>query len=379
MSNHGSLNNAKKAKNDEFYTQLTDVSKELMHYKQHFKDKIVLCNCDDPTWSAFWRYFHLNFEVLGLKKLISTHYDKNEPTYKMEYTGGDDNDIEVGVKTTLEGNGDFRNKECLDLLDECDIVCTNEPFSLFREYVAILMEHKKKFLIIGNKNAITNKEFFPLLKDNKVWLGCTNVKEFLQPDGSIKKFGNIGWFTNLDVVKRHEKLILWKKYNPEEYPHYDNYDAINVDKVAEIPKDYCESWELTLEDYDRIPKDEWEIVRHGFREEDTVFVIPAAGTTLRKLLHDHSDGYKEQIKKALGNALYVPGVMGVPITFLDKYNPEQFEIVWQASGNTRVCCPHTILYDELHYMQHLEDRGGCGVINRKRVYSRILIRKKVGA
>ena len=260
MAANANLHKAKEAKNDEFYTQLTDVSKELMHYKQHFKGKTVLCNCDDPTWSAFWKYFHLNFSVLGLKKLISTHYDKTEPTYKMEYTGGNDNDIEVGVKTPLEGNGDFRNKECLDLLDECDIVCTNEPFSLFREYMAVLMEHNKKFLIIGNKNAITYKEFFPLLKENKVWLGCTNVKEFLQPDGKIKKFGNIGWFTNLDVAKRHEKLILWKHYTPEEYPKYDNYDAIEVSKVSDIPVDY-------------------------------------------------------------------DGVMGVPITFLDKFNPNQFEII----------------------------------------------------
>ena len=306
------LHKAKAAKNDEFYTQLTDVAKELMHYKKHFKDKIVFCNCDDPTWSSFWKYFHLNFAELGLKKLISTHYDREEATYKMEYTGGDDNDIEVGVKTPLEGNGDFRNQECLDLLDESDIVVTNPPFSLFREYVAVLMEHEKEFLIIGNKNAITNKEFFPLLKNNEVWLGCTNVKEFLQPDGSIKKFGNIGWYTNLNVAKRHKKLILWKNYTPEEYRTYDNYSAINVNKVSEIPCDY-------------------------------------------------------------------DGVMGVPISFLDSHCPEQFEIIWQASGNTRACCPHTILYDELHYVQHSEDRGGCGVINGKRVYSRIFIRKKVGA
>jgi len=259
------LHKAKDAKNDEFYTQLTDVAKELMHYKAHFKDKIVLCNCDDPTWSAFWKYFHLNFAELGLKKLISTHYDREKATYKMEYTGEDDNDIEVGVKTPLDGNGDFRNQECLDLLDKCDIVVTNPPFSLFREYVAVLMEHKKKFLIIGNKNAITYKEFFPLLKDDEVWIGCTNVKEFLQPDGSIKKFGNIGWFTNLDVAKRHEKLILWKHYTPKEYPKYDNYDAINVDKVNEIPCDY-------------------------------------------------------------------DGIIGVPITFMDKYNPNQFEILGYTSG-----------------------------------------------
>ena len=296
------LHKAKAAKNDEFYTQLTDVAKELMHYKKHFKDKIVFCNCDDPTWSAFWKYFHLNFAELGLKILISTHYDWEEATYKMEYTGGDDNDIEVGVKTPLEGNGDFRNQECLDLLDESDIVVTNPPFSLFREYVAVLMEHQKKFLIIGNKNAITYKEFFPLLKNNEVWIGCTNVKEFLQPDGSNKKFGNIGWFTNLDVAKRHEKLILWKNYTPEEYPRYDNYDAINVDKVSEIPCDY-------------------------------------------------------------------DGVMGVPITFMDKYNPLDFEIIGadEAEGTG---------FSNGLYIQGSKYKQ-C-YMNGKRIYKRIFIRKKVG-
>ena len=259
-SANANLHKAKDAKNDEFYTQLTDVSKELMHYKEHFKDKIVFCNCDDPTWSAFWKYFHLNFAELGLKKLISTHYDREKATYKMEYTGGDDNNIEVGVKTQLEGNGDFRNQECQDLLDECDIVVTNPPFSLFREYVALLMKHKKKFLIIGNKNAITYKEFFPLLKDDEVWIGCTNVKEFLQPDGSIKKFGNIGWFTNLDVAKRHEKLSLWKQYTTEEYPKYSNYDAINVNKVSEIPVDYDDVMGVPITFMDFFNPDQFEII-----------------------------------------------------------------------------------------------------------------------
>ena len=237
MSANANLHKAKDAKNDEFYTQLTDVSKELMHYKQHFKDKIVLCNCDDPTWSAFWKYFHLNFSTLGLKKLISTHYDKNKPTYKMEYTGGDDNDIEVGVKTPLEGNGDFRNQECLDLLDEADIAVTNPPFSLFREYVAVLMEREKKFIIWGNTNAISYKEFFPLLKDGKVWAGylfnstCIfRVGEGYKYDEKITQQMNDGYkygkvpsiatFTNLDIKKRHEDLILWKTYTPEEYPKY---------------------------------------------------------------------------------------------------------------------------------------------------------------
>ena len=248
MAKNSNLHNAKSAKNDEFYTQLTDVAKELMHYKEHFRGKVVLCNCDDPTWSAFWKYFHLNFEVLGLKKLISTHYDREEATYKMEYEGGDDNNIETGVKTPLEGNGDFRHQECIELLKEADIVVTNPPFSLFREYVAQLMEYGKKFIVIGSMNAITYKEIFPLLKDNQMWLGCNSVKEFIQPDGSIKKFGNIYWYTNLDHKKRHEELIFWKHYTPEEYPKYDNYDAINVDKVNEIPVDYKEEKIVTEEE-----------------------------------------------------------------------------------------------------------------------------------
>lgn len=263
MSN-ANLHKAKDAKNDEFYTHISDIENELIHYKEHFKDKIVYCNCDDPTWSAFWKYFHLNFAELGLKKLISTHYDREEATYKMEYEGGDDNNIEAGVKTPLEGNGDFRNQECIELLKEADIVVTNPPFSLFREYVAVLMERKKKFLIIGNKNAITYKEFFPLLKDDEVWIGCTNVKEFLQPDGSIKKFGNIGWFTNLDVAKRHEKLILCEHYTPEKYPKYDNYDAINVDKVDEIPCDYYEAMGVPITFIDKFNPEQFEIIGADF-------------------------------------------------------------------------------------------------------------------
>lgn len=260
MAKSDNLRKAKDTKNDEFYTQLTDVSKELMHYKKHFKGKIVFCNCDDPTWSAFWKYFHLNFKELDLKKLISTHYDKNEPTYKMEYIGGNDNDIETGVKTPLEGNGDFRNQECIELLKASDIVVTNPPFSLFREYVAQLIEYNKQFLIIGSINAVTNKQFFPFIQSESVWLGYNSVHEFLQPDGTLKKFGNIGWYTNLDIIKRHEKLILWKNYVEADYPKYVNYPAINVDKVTDIPVDY-------------------------------------------------------------------DGVMGVPVSFMNKYCPEQFEII----------------------------------------------------
>lgn len=408
------LHKAKEAKNDEFYTQLNDVSEELRHYKEHFKDKIIFCNCDDPTWSAFWRYFHLNFDHLGLKKLISTHYDKEKPTYKMEYTGGNDNDIEAGVKTPLEGNGDFRNQECIDLLKEADIVVTNPPFSLFREYINMLEEHNKKFLIIGNKNAITYKEFFPLLKDNKAWIGYSTPSEFDTPEGMTKKVNGLcRWFTNLDIKKRHEKLILWKNYTSAEFPQYDNYDAINVDKVSNIPCDYCESWDVTEDEFKNFSADEWEITRTVERNgEKSFFIIPAANTELRKLLHEHAAGYKEEIEKEISKKIqkninndrlpsgrqaaerqkdivtdssehqllsstdtiqnnlksldtsmtsteteapelstdnlkleaaeninelsserYCNGVTGVPITFLDKYNPEQFEIIKFRKGN----------------------------------------------
>ena len=291
MSTNANLHKAKDAKNDEFYTQLTDVSKELMHYKQNFKDKTVLCNCDDPTLSAFWKYFHLNFSALGLKKLISTHYDKTQPTYKMEYTGGNDNDIEVGVKTSLEGNGDFRNQECLDILDEADIVVTNPPFSLFREYVAVLMEHEKKFLIIGSLNAVKYSECFPFIMNNQMWLGNNNVHNFMQPDGTVKKFGNINWYTNLDFAKRHEKIILWKEYNDKEYPKYETYDAIEVSKVTNIPVNYN-------------------------------------------------------------------GIMGVPISFMRKYNPEQFEIVGEFN----------------HGSDNIFDLAKP-IINGRELYPRIAIRR----
>lgn len=400
------LHKAKEAKNDEFYTQLSDVAEELRHYKEHFKGKVVFCNCDDPSWSAFWRYFHLNFEHLGLKKLIATHYDKEKPTYKMEYEGGDDNDVEAGVKTPLEGNGDFRNQECIDLLKEADIVVTNPPFSIAREdFIPQLFEYKKKFLIIGDLNWVTYKIIFPLLKNNEMWMGYSAVKEFLQPDGTIKKFGNKLWFTNLDIKKRHEKLILWKNYTPAEFPQYDNYDAINVDKVSNIPCDYCESWEVTEDEFKNFSADEWKVTRTGERDgKKSFFIIPAANTELRKLLHEHTAGYKDAIESEIfkninknisNNGLpsgrraagrqkkgivteplalqlhtltvimppslkssawtdtlkitqntdidlqsetkkstqgllserYCNGIAGVPITFLDKYNPEQFEIV----------------------------------------------------
>lgn len=334
-TSNGNLHKAKQAKNDEFYTQLTDIEKELMHYKEHFKDKIVYCNCDDPEWSNFWKYFHLNFAHLGLKKLIATFYHIGTSVYKMEYIGGDDNNISVGVKIPLTGNGDFRSDECIETLKESDIVVGNPPFSLARPFIEQLVTYSKKFLIIGDLNWITYKEIFPLIKYNRIWLGFNYVKEFEQPDGTIKKFGNKLWFTNLDHSKRHEKLPLWKNYNPEEYPTYDNYDAINVDKVTDIPCDY-------------------------------------------------------------------DGVMGVPITYLDKHNPDEFEVV--GLGTTRELYTPTKTYT--NPKKHFTD-GRCASANEinstlaypitkeqvKNVYytadnvigylfqpyARILIRKKVGA
>ncbi|MBP5381220.1 MAG: adenine-specific methyltransferase EcoRI family protein [Bacteroidaceae bacterium] len=303
------LNAAKEAKKDEFYTQLVDIENELRHYREHFRDKVVLCNCDDPYESNFFKYFALNFNALGLKKLIATCYDgspvqgdelmldfgdfTDEPkkiAYKVEISevtdvNGDGvvnlADVQYLIKndknvlSLLKGSGDFRSSECIELLKQADIVCTNPPFSLFREYVAQLIKYDKKFLIIGNMNAVNYKEIFPLFGQNKIWLGYNAPKEFYVPDTfergnvvirenrKVAKFGNIIWFTNLDTKKRHEELVLWRTYTPEEYPKYDNYDAIDVGKVDDIPCDYN-------------------------------------------------------------------GVMGVPITFIDKYNPDQFEIIWRS-------------------------------------------------
>jgi len=302
---NSNLHKAKTEKNDEFYTQLSDIEKELKHYKEHFKGKVVFCNCDDPEWSNFWKYFELNFDFLGLKKLVSTHFEKDKGSYKLEIIGDINGDGKVTnkdiIRTPLKQNGDFRS-------EEADIVVTNPPFSLFRDYISLLAEHNKKFIVVGNMNAITNKECFKLIKENRMWLGMNYIKEFLKPDGTIQKFGNINWFTNLEHKKRNEELILYRIYNETDYPTYENFDAINVNKVKDIPVDYF-------------------------------------------------------------------GVMGVPVSFLDKFNPNQFEIIWQASGNTRASAPKEIL-ELLNYRKHSEDRGGCGIVNGKRAYSRILIKRK---
>ncbi|MCK9302053.1 MAG: adenine-specific methyltransferase EcoRI family protein [Bacteroidales bacterium] len=289
------LTKARNAKNDEFYTRLEDIENELRHYTGHFKDKTIFCNCDDPRISSFFHYFSYNFEYLGLKKLITTCYknheidlfsqNDSERAIYLEYNGDKNGsrvpDIEeIGVNY-LQGNGDFRRNECIELLKQSDIVVTNPPFSLFREYVEQLFKYDKKFIIIGSLNAITYKEIFSLIKSNLIWLGygfkagnaffrIPEIRNFAKgvydKETGLVKFRNCCWFTNLDIQKRHDDLILYKQYIPKEYPKYDNYNAINVDKTADIPMDYDE-------------------------------------------------------------------VMGVPITFLDKYNPEQFEIVKFRKGD----------------------------------------------
>lgn len=308
MAKNSNLSAAKKTKNDEFYTQLTDIEKELVHYHNQLRGKIIFCNCDDPEWSNFWRYFDLNFDFIGIKALIATHYDPEKPTYKLEIRWDSVTGAKLPpVRTDLKQNGDFRSPECVELLKSCDVVVTNPPFSLFREYVAQLMQYGKKFIIIGNMNAITYKEIFPLLKDNQMWLGYMSPKMFGQPDGTMKSFGNVLWYTNIDIQKRHEPLTLFRRYadDPSKYPRYDNYDAIECSKVADIPEDY-------------------------------------------------------------------DGVIGVPITFLDKYCPDQFEIMGLAAGNSRA----TRLYYDVVYVPHVADRGGCGVVAGERKYGRILVRRK---
>ena len=348
------LNAAKVAKKDEFYTQLSDIERELQHYWQHFRGKVVLCNCDDPYESNFFKYFALRFNQLGLRRLICTCYNgspvqgselllqfdnmDSEPkkiAYKVEITevkdeNGDGavdlSDVryllqnDKNVLSTLK-TGDFRSQECIELLKQADIVVTNPPFSLFREYIGQLVEYGKKFIIVGRQMNITYKEFFPLIKENKVWLGYGfkgAAAHFITPykdvatasnhkEGMVRVSG-VTWFTNLEITKRNEEIDLVCRFSPDEYPKYDNYNAINVDRTQNIPMDYA-------------------------------------------------------------------GIMGVPLTFLDKYNPQQFEIIWQASGNTRASAPSDVL-KEIGYIVHPEDRDGCAVVNGKRQFTRIFIKNK---
>ena len=349
MAQNRNLHKAKASAKDEFYTQLEDIENELRHYRAHFKDKVVYCNCDDPRVSNFFKFFSSSFEFLGLKKLITTCYknqqmdlfsrEDSERAISLEYTGDKDGDMVVSPNeiavTHLQGDGCFKSPECIELLKQADIVCTNPPFSRFREYVAKLMEYEKKFLIIGNMNAVTYKEIFPLIKENRLWYGpsiSSGDREFGVPDHypltaassrvddqgrRYVRVKGVRWFTNLDHRKRHEELFLYKKYCREEYPRYHNYDAINVDKVVDIPEDY-------------------------------------------------------------------DGVMGVPITFLDKYNPDQFDILGLGIANLGLSVgvkPYTPEHSK--YRKEVQKRGAVDgdlyMIENGDVkvpYARILIRNK---
>jgi hypothetical protein len=326
QSSNKTLRKASKSKNDEFYTQLSDIENELRHYKDHFRDKVVYCNCDDPRVSNFFHYFSYNFEHLGLKKLIATCYknqdadlfstNASEQAVYLEYTGDKNGNSvpdadEIGVKP-LQSDGDFRSAESIELLKQADIVVTNPPFSLFREYITQLIEYEKKFIVIGNLNAITYKEVFGLIKENKIWLGASldgrniwfripNTYEKYHKIENGNKYAFVAstiWFTNLDHKKRHEKLILHKKFSSDEYPKYDFYDAINVNKTKDIPYDY-------------------------------------------------------------------DGNIGVPITFLNKFNPEQFEIIDGLNRYSIIDGPTD------------ETRGKyLSQVNGKPIYVRIVIKHK---
>ena len=321
------LNDARQNKKDEFYTQLSDIERELAHYKEHFRGKTVLCNCDDPRVSNFFHYFAYQFEALGLKRLITTCYKNQTPDLFSQHDceraislvyDGDKNGNrvpdpeEIGIHE-LQGDGDFRSPECIELLMQADIVVTNPPFSLFREYVAQLMRFDKKFIIVGHQNALTYREIFPLIVDNRIWLGYGfkgGASHFMSQyedtatagdhrKGMIRVSGVV-WFTNLEIKKRHEDLILFRNYDPKDYPNYDNYDAIEVGKTSDIPMDY-------------------------------------------------------------------EGVMGVPITFLDKFNPDQFEIVGATESEGKGFS-HGLWKPESGIVQPM--------VRGERKYKRIFIRKR---
>ena len=338
-----SLIKAKKEKNDEFYTRIEDIEREVMQYQQYFKDKVIYCNCDDPEESNFWKFFELNFEYFGLKKLISTHFDKDKQTYKLELCRDINNDRKINnldiIKTQLNGNGDFRSPESIELLKEADIVVTNPPFSLFREYIAQLMEYNKKFLIIGNMNAIICKEIFPLIKENKIWFGLTYPKKFLSPKNEIKKLGLCNWYTNLPNKKINEEIILFKEFNENNFPKYDNYIAWNVDKTKDIPVNREIIVQLSNDDYEKAIK---------IYNDDCQLLNIDKETGICKVL----------IKRP---------IWGVPISFFDKYNPNQFEII-----DGRFCALTQRLKNKQTYL--IKDADSA--INGKAKYTRICIRIK---
>ena len=308
MADNTNLINAKKAKNDEFYTQLADIEKELEHYTAYLHNKVVYCNCDDYRESKFWEYFHINFAKIGLKRLVATHYSKDGIAFKAIYDGGDDNDITKGTITQLSEDGDFRSKECLDILDESDIVVTNPPFSLFREFIAMLISHGKKFLIIGNKNAVANKEIFPLIKSGEVKLGYNAVFDFNTQEGIIRSLGNIGWFTNIDVDITRDELVLSKKFSQDKYTMYNNCDAWNVDRVEDIPIDT-----------------EFETFVFEARYRS---ILNTYGGDCELLEIIKSDTYPDIYRIKVENP-----ILGVPVTFIDKYDPDKFELLQSRRGS----------------------------------------------
>lgn len=287
MAGNSNLHMSKAQKEDEFYTELSMIEKELKFYKQHFENKTVFCNCDDPEWSNFWKYFELKFDDLKLKKLISTHFDATESTYKLELSKDTNNDGVINskdiIKTPLKENGDFRSPECLSILDECDIVVTNPPFSLFREYITTLIEHDKKFIIIGNLNNITYNEMMPLIKEQKIWAGKNaghywfrvpdwyeeKKTDFKIDDNGVKwrRMGNICWFTNMDIPEHYEDLTLYAPYNPDEYPKCLNIDAIFVKLVDKIPIDYDGLMAVPITILPKLNPKQFELV--GFDKELT--------------------------------------------------------------------------------------------------------------
>ena len=412
MAKNENLHRAKDAKKDEFYTQYEDIQNELNHYEQHFKGKTILCNCDDPFESNFCKFFLRNFNYLGLKRLICTSYgtspvvgqqlslfdDENEPVsrghgYVIDIKevpmangrGVSDEDIDALLKSRkrgvkkLKGDGDFRSDECIEYLKQADIVVTNPPFSLFREYIAQLVAYQKSFLIIGNVNAITYKEIFPLIKDNRLWLGASihsGDRKFYVPDDyplhaagcGIDKNGRkyirvkgVRWFTNLDYATRHDKLVLYKKYygNEDEYPHYANYDAINVNKVADIPCDYFEEIGVPITYLDKHNPEQFEIIgasrwmgkpmseiapKGSYVAGGVRFYLPEEYSQSVKVERERERARQAALSLSLRQNRYQAqstgdsmtdsslrgrcrGIMGVPITFLDKYNPDQFEII----------------------------------------------------
>ena len=412
MADNSSLSAARSAKNDEFYTQYSDIEAEMNAYIEYnpnvFRDKTILLPCDDPEWSNFTRYFSANFTRFGLKKLISTSYAKgianeqlslfeqNSPLFDVNkhkshgklFTLTNDTNRNGTIDTDdivfsgyLKGDGDFRSDEVKKLRDEADIIITNPPFSLFREFLSWILEANKKFVIIGNKNVITYKEVFPLLSDNKIWLGpgfpggnaffkisndsIRNFADGVYDDNTgLVKFRNVGWFTNIDHGKRHENLILdtmehnlkfnkklkkklEKDYGKLEYPHYDNYDAIEVPFTECIPSDYEAAMGVPITFLDKWNPNQYEIIGADFdlaKPEPLPdgktgigrFYVRERESTALVLAFGHTEEEMTQALLSMGVSVnqmhWISGVMGVPITFLDKYNPNQFDIVAFRKG-----------------------------------------------